>query len=174
MVQGGVKANRVRLGNHLRDGQFDGLPHILHSAIPRRVENFSPQIPLAALHLGEANLPLKALGSFNHSDATLLMVCFFYFTFAHAPYGQWHCRRRVWGKLMEKRDDWSARKKKPQSETTESISQIFKVDQPTYLRVRTLAAARRGTGKAATGQDIYAEAIQEYLARHTVELMDVA
>jgi len=35
-------------------------------------------------------------------------------------------------------------------------------------------AARRGTGKAATGQDIYAEAIQEYLARHAVELMDVA
>ena len=75
---------------------------------------------------------------------------------------------------MAKRDDWSARKKKPQSESAEAISQIFKVDQPTYLKVRTLAAARRGTGKAATGQDIYAEAIQEYLARHAVELMDVA
>jgi hypothetical protein len=75
---------------------------------------------------------------------------------------------------MAKRNDWLARKKKPQSESTEAISQIFKVDQPTYLKVRTLAAARRGTGKAATGQDIYAEAIQEYLARHAVELMDVA
>jgi ribosomal protein S12 methylthiotransferase accessory factor YcaO len=40
------------------------------------------------------------------------------------------------------------------------------------MKVRTLAAARRGTGKAATGQDIYAEAIQEYLERYAAELDD--
>ena len=55
----------------------------------------------------------------------------------------------------------------------ETISQIFKVDQPTYMKVRTLAAARRGSGRAATGQDIYLEAIREYLERNAVELQGI-
>ena len=67
-----------------------------------------------------------------------------------------------------------AGKKKADPGTDELISQIFKVDQPTYMKVRTLAAARRGTGRPATGQDIYVEAVQEYLDRHAMELKDVA
>ena len=67
-----------------------------------------------------------------------------------------------------------AGKKKADPGADELISQIFKVDQPTYMKVRTLAAARRGTGRPATGQDIYVEAVQEYLDRHAVELKDVA
>ncbi len=63
-------------------------------------------------------------------------------------------------------------KKKPSNAPVEAISQMFKIDQSTYMKVRTLAAARRGTGKAATGQDIYAEAIQEYLERYAAELDD--
>jgi hypothetical protein len=68
----------------------------------------------------------------------------------------------------------SAGKKKPVTGSEEWISQIFRVDQRTYLKVRTLAEVRRGTGKPSTGQDIYAEAVQEYLERHAIELEDVA
>ena len=62
--------------------------------------------------------------------------------------------------------------KKLSNAPVEAISQMFKVDQSTYMKVRTLAAARRGTGKAATGQDIYAEAVHEYLVRYAAELDD--
>lgn len=54
------------------------------------------------------------------------------------------------------------------------ISQIFKIDPQTYRLVRTLAAGRRGTNKAATGQEIYAEAIREYLTKNAAELQDLA
>ena len=73
------------------------------------------------------------------------------------------------GVFMAKRNVQAA-EKKPMAETSEVVSQLFKVDQPTYLKVRTLAAIRRGTGRAATGQDIYLEAVREYLERHAVEL----
>lgn len=72
------------------------------------------------------------------------------------------------------KQDLTAAKKKPVSGSEQVIPQIFKVDQSTYLKVRTLAAARRGTGLAATGQDIYAEAVQDYLERHSVELEGAA
>jgi hypothetical protein len=58
--------------------------------------------------------------------------------------------------------------------SVEAISQIFKVDQAMYMKVRMLAAIRRGTGKSSTAQDIYVEAVQEYLERHAIELEGVA
>ncbi len=60
--------------------------------------------------------------------------------------------------------------KKPMGKASDVVSQLFRVDQTTYLKIRTLAAKRRGTGRAATGQDIYLEAVREYLERHAVEL----
>jgi hypothetical protein len=48
------------------------------------------------------------------------------------------------------------------------------IHEAQYAKVRTLAAARRGSGRPATGQDIYVEAVHEYLERHAVELKDVA
>ena len=71
---------------------------------------------------------------------------------------------------MAKQSKTAEKKPVVKSDETSVISQIFKVDQPTYLKVRTLAAARRGTGKAATAQDIYVEAVSEYLERHALEL----
>lgn len=62
--------------------------------------------------------------------------------------------------------------KKPVAKSEIGISQIFKVDQSTYMRVRMLAAARRGSGRAATAQDIYVEAISQYLERNGGELRE--
>jgi len=61
----------------------------------------------------------------------------------------------------------SAAKTKPAAEKT--IQQMFKVDALTYRKVRILAAARTGTGKAATGQDIFLEALMQYLERNSRE-----
>jgi len=66
----------------------------------------------------------------------------------------------------------SAVKQRPAAQ--KPIQQMFKVDQGTYRKVRMLAAARTGTGRAATGQDIFLEALNEYLERNTRELTAVA
>lgn len=50
------------------------------------------------------------------------------------------------------------------------IQQMFKVDRPMYRQVRMLAAYRSGTGKAASGQDIYVEAVAQYLSRNSDEV----
>ena len=50
------------------------------------------------------------------------------------------------------------------------IAQMFKIDPVTYRKVRMLAAARTGSGKAATGQDIFFEALTQYLERNTREV----
>lgn len=54
--------------------------------------------------------------------------------------------------------------------TQKPIQQMFKVDPETYRKVRMLAAARTGTGRASTGQGIFLEALNEYLERNTREL----
>ncbi len=54
------------------------------------------------------------------------------------------------------------------------IQQMFKIDAETYRKVRVLAAARTGTGKAATGQDIFVEALGQYLERNSREFELVA
>jgi hypothetical protein len=48
------------------------------------------------------------------------------------------------------------------------IGQYFKVRYDLYVKVRLLAASRRGTGEAATAQDIYTQAISEYIERNAV------
>jgi hypothetical protein len=66
----------------------------------------------------------------------------------------------------------SAAKQRPVAQ--KPIQQMFKVDPGTYRKIRMLAAARSGTGKAATGQDIFLEALNEYLERNTKELPSMA
>ena len=56
----------------------------------------------------------------------------------------------------------------------EVIGQNFKLRVETYEKVRLLAAARKNTGKAATGQAIYEDAVEEYLDRHDAELKAAA
>ena len=57
--------------------------------------------------------------------------------------------------------------------TEDSVQQMFKVDPLTYRKVRLLAATRSGSGRPATGQDIYKQAVKEYLERNAEELESV-
>lgn len=59
-------------------------------------------------------------------------------------------------------------------ERAEEIPQVFKVQPEVYRKVKLLGALRRGTGKPTTGQDIYTQALKEYLERHATELQAIS
>ncbi len=68
----------------------------------------------------------------------------------------------------------SSTAKKTAASDIDLVQQVFKVLPATYRKVRLLAAARRGTGRPSSGQDIYSRALEEYLERNAKELETAA
>ena len=54
--------------------------------------------------------------------------------------------------------------------TSASMSQFFRMDGDTYLKVRSLVAKRTVAGRSASLQGLYLEAIKDYLERHVDEI----